>query len=77
MQNQHLLSAVLVGLLGSGPAVAAASALAVGNSWTYDHLYADQYNVDVYTRWTNYDLPQRSIWFTLSVLRTEDIDGQT
>ena len=44
MQNQHLLSAVLVVLLGSGSVVADASdwlPLAVGNSWTYSHDYRE------------------------------------
>ena len=77
---QRLLAVVAVVLLGSGSAVADTSdwlPLAVGNSWTYTHKYYDYENFDVYTRWTNYDLPQRSVWFTLSVLRTEVIDGHT
>ena len=72
----RLVGAVLVGLLGSGSVVADASdwlPLAVGNSWTYSHEYYDYENRDGYTRWTNYTTPQ----FTLSVLGTEDIDGQT
>ena len=79
MQNrmQHLIAAVLVGLLGRESAIADASdwlPLAVGNSWTYSHDYSDYDNYDVYTRWTNYT---HFAEFTLSVLRTEDIDGQT
>ena len=78
MQNrmQHLIAAVLVGLLGRESAIADASdwlPLAVGNSWTYSHDYYDYDNYDVYTRWPNYT----DLLFTLSVLRTEDIDGQT
>ena len=45
---KHLLAAVLIGLLGSGSAVADASdwlPLAVGNSWTYSHRYS-YHNVD-------------------------------
>ena len=79
MQNQRLIAAVLVGLLGSGSAVADASdwlPLAVGNSWTYSHQYSDYGNYDVYSQWPNYATSE-SGEFTLSVLRTEDIDGQT
>ena len=54
--------------------VVVALALAVGHSWTYYHEYYDYENYDVYTRWPNYTYYAE---FTLSVLRTEDIDGQT
>ena len=82
MQNrmQHLLAAVLVGLLVSGSAVADASdwlPLAVGNSWTYSHQYSDYENYDVYTRWPKWTNYTNFAEFTLSVLGTEDIDGQT
>ena len=83
MQNrmQRLIAAVLVVLLGSGSVVADASdwlPLAVGNSWTYSHHYRDQENDDYKTRWTNYlDRTSGPARFTLSVLGTEDIDGQT
>ena len=80
---KHLLAAVLIGLLGSGSAVADASdwlPLAVGNSWTYAHEYYenDDGNDDLYSQWTNYtaQFPNRP-QFTLSVLRTEVIDGHT
>ena len=66
---------ILVGLLGSGSAVAEGSdwqPLAVGNSWTYSHRYSDQ-NAD-YSQWTNYIIPSE---FTLSVLRTEVLDDTT
>lgn len=75
---KHLLAAVLVGLLDSGSAIADASdwlPLAVGNSWTYSHRYSD-HNVD-YSQWTNYTAPYGIPEFTLSVLRTEVIDGHT
>ena len=50
--------------------------LAVGNSWTYKHDYGD---IDAdYSQWSTYtaqypETPQ----FTIEVLRTEEIDGQT
>ena len=83
MQNrmQHLIAAVLIVLLGSGSVVADASdwlPLAVGNSWTYSHRYNDHQNDDGDTRWPNYTEPLGGTpQFTLSVLDTEDIDGQT
>ena len=74
---QRLIAAVLVGLLGSGSAVADASdwlPLAVGNSWTYSH---DYYGGDK-SPWPNFRDPLGFIpRFTLSVLRTEVIDGHT
>ena len=77
-----LVAAVLVGLLGSGSAVADASdwlPLAVGNSWTYSHSYYESGdgNYDVYSQWTNYTAPYGIPQFILSVLRTEVIDGKT
>ena len=77
-----LAAAVLVGLLDSGSAVADASdwlPLAVGNSWTYSHDYYESGdgNDDVYSQWTNYTAPYGIPQFTLSVLRTEVIDGKT
>ena len=79
---KHLLAAVLVGLLDSGSAIADASdwlPLAVGNSWMYSHNYyeSDDENDDVYSQWTNYTAPYGIPEFTLSVLRTEVIDGHT
>ena len=46
--------------------------LAVGNSWTYEHDYHD-YENSFYLEWLNYP----TVEFTLSVLRTEVIDGHT
>ncbi len=78
---KHLLAAVLVGLLDSGSAIADASdwlPLAVGNSWTYAHQYRE-YGKDR-SQWTNYTAQFSTLGtpqFTLSVLRTEVIDGKT
>ena len=79
-----LLAAVLVGLLGSGSAIADASdylPLAVGNSWTYAHEYYDYENYEtVYIPWTNYTAQFSTLGtpqFSISVLRTEVIDGHT
>ena len=74
----RLLWVVLLSLSGVLPAAATDYEvsdylpLAVGNSWTYYHDYYDGGNIDVYSQWPNY-----GIEFTLSVLRTEVIDGHT
>ena len=76
-----LVAAVLVGLLGSGSAVADTSdwlPLAVGNSWTYAHDYHDYYIDESDSDFRNYTDPLFGIpRFTISVLRTEVIDSKT
>ena len=78
----QLTLAALVGLSGALPAVATEYQasdylpLAVGNSWTYEHDHADR-DAD-YSQWSTYtaqhpETPQ----FTIEVLRTEALDGQT
>ena len=73
---------VLLGLSGALPTVATEYQaadylpLAVGNSWTYEHDHADR-DAD-YSQWSTYtaqhpETPQ----FTIEVLRTEELDGQT
>ena len=76
-----LLVATVLGLLGSGSAVADASdwlPLAVGNSWTYAHRYRE-YGKDR-SQWTNYTAQFATVGtpqFSISVLRTEVIDDHT
>ena len=76
----RLLLVALLSLSGVPPAAADASdwlPLAVGNSWTYAHSYRDHRNPDR-SQWTNYTAQHPRIpQFTLSVLRTEVIDGLT
>ena len=76
-----LAAAILVGLLGSGSAVADASdwlPLAVGNSWTYSHDSYDYYSDESDIDFRNYTDPLFGIpRFTISVLRTEVIDSKT
>ena len=70
-----LLLAVLLSLSGVLPAAADTSdwlPLAVGNSWTYEHDFLD-YKSAFYLEWLSYP----TVEFTLSVLRTEVIDGHT
>ena len=73
---------VLLGLSGALPTVATEYQAAdylpleVGNSWTYEHDHADR-DAD-YSQWSTYtaqhpETPQ----FTIEVLRTEELDGQT
>ena len=51
--------------------------LAVGNSWTYDHDYYDiKKRFGDYDQWPAY-FAQESSEFTIEVLRTEELDGQT
>ena len=77
-----LILAALLSLSGVLPAAADASdwlPLAVGNSWTYSHDYSDAENGQAKSQWTNF-MDLRSTGtprFTLSVLRTEVIDGHT
>ena len=84
-----LLLAALLSLSGVQPAVAADYQaadylpLAVGNSWTYEHIYLDREEpyhpgVGYYPQWPTY----RAQWpeepqFTITVERTEVIDGKT
>ena len=75
------LTAVVVGLLGGSPVVADASdwlPLEVGNEWTYEHEYYDYDNYE-YSQWPNYtaQFDKGTPQFTISVLRTEVIDGHT
>ena len=75
-----LLAAVLVHLLDSGLVVAAAKdwlPLAVGNSWTYSHLYADSVNPEEESQWSNYTASLGYPKFTISVMRTEVINDTT
>ena len=77
-----LTLAVLLGLSRALPAVATEYQasdylpLAVGNSWTYGHRYSDR-DAD-YSQWSTYTAqhPNRP-QFTIEVLRTEELDGQT
>lgn len=76
-----LIGALLLSLSEVRPVAADASdwlPLAVGNSWLYHHDYYDGYlpNIvahKIFTEWVNYI----GIDFSLSVLRTEEIDGHT
>ena len=79
----HLTLAALVGLSGALPAAATEYQasdylpLAVGNSWTYDHEYYDiERRFGDYDQWPAY-FAQESSEFTIEVLRTEELDGQT
>ena len=78
----QLALAVLLGLSGALPAAATEYQasdylpLEVGNSWTYEHTYLD--NEADYDQWSTYaaqfpETPQ----FTIEVLYTEELDGQT
>ena len=50
--------------------------LAVGNSWTYEHDHADR-DAD-YSQWSTYTAQHpKTPQFTIEVLRTEALDGQT
>ena len=86
----HLTLAVLLGLSGALPAAATEYQasdylpLAVGNSWTYKHEFYDPKGPDGERRfgersqWPTYtaqfpETPQ----FTIEVLYTEELDGQT
>ena len=73
---------VLLGLSGALPAVATEYQasdylpLAVGNSWTYEHDHADR-DAD-YSQWSTYTAQHpKTPQFTIEVLRTEALDGQT
>ena len=73
---------VLLGLSGALPAVATEYQasdylpLAVGNSWTYEHDHADR-NAD-YSQWSTYTAQHpKTPQFTIEVVRTEELDGQT
>ena len=76
----QLTLAALLGLSGALPAVVTEYQasdylpLAVGNSWTYEHDHADR-DAD-YSQWSAY-LAQEFPQFTIEVLRTEALDGQT
>ena len=86
----HLTLAVLLGLSGALPAAATEYQasdylpLAVGNSWTYSHVFRDNKGPDGKRRfgdksqWSAYyaQAPNRP-QFTIEVLRTEELDGQT
>ena len=51
-------------------------ALAVGNSWTYEHNHADR-DAD-YSQWSTYTAQHpKTPQFTIEVVRTEELDGQT
>ena len=79
---------VLLGLSGALPAVATEYQasnylpLAVGNSWTYDHDFYDRKDNEGERRygdrsqWSAY-LAQEFPQFTIEVVRTEELDGQT
>ena len=84
----QLTLAALLGLSGALPAAATEYQasdylpLAVGNSWTYSHVFRDLKGPDGKRRfgdksqWSAYyaqEFPQ----FTIEVLRTEELDGQT
>ena len=84
----QLTLAVLLGLSGALPAVATEYQaadylpLAVGNSWTYDHEFYDLKGPDGKRRFGDYDqwpayFAQESSEFTIEVLRTEELDGET
>ena len=86
----HLTLAALLGFSGALPAAATEYQasdylpLAVGNSWTYDHVFRDNKGPDGERRfgdksqWSAYyaQAPNRP-QFTIEVLRTEELDGQT
>ena len=79
----QLTLAALLGLSGALPATATEYQasdylpLAVGNSWTYDHEYYDiEKRFGNYDQWPAY-LAQEFPQFTIEVLRTEELDGQT
>ena len=80
---------VLLGLSGALPAVATEYQasdylpLAVGNSWTYSHDFYDppkgpdgERRYGDRSQWSAY-LAQEFPQFTIEVLRTEELDGQT
>ena len=80
---------ILLGLSGALPAVATEYQasdylpLAVGNSWTYSHDFYDppkgpdgERRYGDRSQWSAY-LAQEFPQFTIEVLRTEDLDGQT
>ena len=87
-QSRLILSlAALLGLSLTRPARAEYQAsdylpLAVGNSWTYDHDFYDLKGPDGERRygdrsqWSAY-LAQEFPQFTIEVVRTEELDGQT
>ena len=81
----QLTLAALVGLSGALPAVATEYQasdylpLAVGNSWTYHHYYRDvvgEREEGYDDQWPAYFAREFSA-FTIEVLRTEELDGQT
>ena len=81
----QLTLAALLGLSGALPAAATEYQasdylpLAVGNSWTYDHEYYDiERRFGDRSQWSAYlaQAPE-SPQFTIEVLRTEELDGQT
>ena len=79
----QLTLAALLGLSGALPAAATEYQasdylpVAVGNSWTYDHDYYDiEKRFGDYDQWSAY-FAQESSEFTIEVLRTEELDGQT
>ena len=78
----QLTLAALLGLSGALPAAATEYQasdylpLAVGNSWTYEHDHADR-DAD-YSQWSTYTAQHpKTPQFTIEVLRTEALDGQT
>ena len=81
----QLTLAALLGLSGALPAVATEYQasdylpLAVGNSWTYHHYYRDvvgEREEGYDDQWPAYFAQEFSA-FTIEVLRTEELDGQT
>ena len=82
MMGISLTLALLLGLGGVLPAAATDYAasdylpLAVGNSWTYEHIYADT-EAD-YSQWSTYmDQAPSQPQFTIRVERTEVIEDKT
>ena len=85
----RLLWVALLSLSGVLPAIATdyeASdylPLAVGNSWTYEHEYWDEGDIDLFNydpywdQWPDLDEPVRYPEFKISVVNTEVIDGKT
>ena len=78
----QLTLAALLGLSRALPAAATEYQasdylpLAVGNSWTYEHDHADR-DAD-YSQWSTYTAQHpKTPQFTIEVLRTEELDGQT
>lgn len=85
----RLLLTALLSLSGVQPAAATDYQatdylpLAVGNSWTYEHEYYDEADVDLFNyapywdQWPALDEPVIYPEFTIEVLHTEIIDGKT